>query len=126
MSATFDRLGSVEQKVHEHLVDLPQIAVNGRQFSQMTDDGNSLRPIETDDRPALERLAASILRASFAASRLQYDPEQGRIEYRTGKGLHPGPGQGRLPGPGLGGALSRRALLPAAAAQLGEVAAQGL
>ncbi len=38
------------------------------------------RPIETDDRPAWERLAAYLLRPSFAASRLQYDPEQGRIE----------------------------------------------
>ena len=46
------------------------------------------RSIECDDRPALERLAAYLLRPSFAASRLQYDPEEGRIEYRTSKGLH--------------------------------------
>ena len=46
------------------------------------------RPIQSDDRPALERLAAYLLRPSFAASRLHYDPEQGRIEYRTAKGVH--------------------------------------
>ncbi len=34
-----------------------------------------------------QHLAAYILRPSFAASRLQYDPEQGRIEYRTAKGV---------------------------------------
>ena len=45
------------------------------------------RPIESDDRPALERLAAYLLRPSFAASRLHYDPQQGRIEYRTAKGV---------------------------------------
>ena len=45
------------------------------------------RPIETDNRPALERLAAYILRPSFAASRLRYQAEQGRIEYRTAKGV---------------------------------------
>ena len=45
------------------------------------------RPIDPDDRPALERLAAYLLRPSFAASRLHYDPEQGRIEYRTAKGV---------------------------------------
>ena len=45
------------------------------------------RPIQSDDRPALERLAAYLLRPSFAASRLHYDPEQGRIEYRTAKGV---------------------------------------
>ncbi len=45
------------------------------------------RPIETDERPALERLAAYLLRPSFATSRLHYDPEQGRIEYRTAKGV---------------------------------------
>ena len=43
--------------------------------------------MQSDDRPALERLAAYILRPSFAASRLHYDPEQGRIEYRPAKGL---------------------------------------
>ena len=46
------------------------------------------RPIESDARPALERLAAYLLRPSFAASRLQYDPQQGRVEYRTAKGIH--------------------------------------
>ncbi len=126
------------------------------------------RPIESDDRPALERLAA-ILRPSFAASRPQYDSpaRSGRIPHCQGypphpgcpgldragdlpyskpggtdepllwpllqrfawaaaPSLHPGHGQGRLPGRGLGGALSRRAALPAAASQLGEVAAQGV
>ena len=127
------------------------------------------RPIDPDDRPALERLAAYILRPSFAASRLHYDPEQGRIEYRTAKGVRrtldaldwialvtshiPDPGEqmtryyghysnasrGKaapglqpshcrrgLPGVGLGRALSRRAVLPATAAQLGQVATQGV
>jgi hypothetical protein len=46
------------------------------------------RPVDQDDKPALERLAAYILRPSFAASRLQYDPQQGRVEYRTAKGIH--------------------------------------
>ena len=121
------------------------------------------RPIESDDRPALERLAAYILRPSFAASQLQYDPQQGRVEYRTAKGIHrtldaldwialvtshipnpgeqmsryygrysnaslgqrrqastPATGKGASPGRGLGGVLSRRAVLPAAAAQLGQ------
>ena len=45
------------------------------------------RPIDGEDRPALERLAAYILRPSFAASRLAYDPEQGQIDYRTPKGV---------------------------------------
>ena len=49
-----------------------------------TDGG---RPIDGADRPALERLAVYLLRPSFAASRLHYDPEQGHIEYRTAKGI---------------------------------------
>ena len=114
----------------------------------------------------MERLAAYILRPSFAASRLQYDPQQGRVEYRTAKGIHrtldaldwialvtshipnpgeqmsryygrysnaslgqrrqastPATGKGASPGRGLGGVLSRRAVLPAAAAQLPGLAA---
>jgi len=46
------------------------------------------RPFESDDRPALERFATYLLRPSFAASRLQCDPQQGRVEYRTAKGIH--------------------------------------
>ena len=45
------------------------------------------RPIDRNDRPALDRLAAYILRPSFAASRLAYDPEQVQIDYRTPKGV---------------------------------------
>ena len=45
------------------------------------------RSIDRDDRPALEPLAAYILRPSFAASRLHYDDQQGRIDYRTPKGV---------------------------------------
>ncbi len=45
------------------------------------------RPVHQDDKPALERLAAYILRPSFAASRLHFDPKRGQIEYRTKKGL---------------------------------------
>lgn len=43
------------------------------------------RPIDCDDRPALQRLAAYILRPSSAASRLDYDPGQGQIDYHTPK-----------------------------------------
>ncbi len=42
--------------------------------------------IPPEDRPALERLAAYIRRPSFAASRLDYDSDQGQILYRTAKG----------------------------------------
>ena len=45
------------------------------------------RPIDPEDRPARERLAAYLLRPSFADSRLRYQAEQGRIEYRTAKGV---------------------------------------
>ncbi|MGH9338628.1 MAG: IS91 family transposase [Acidobacteriota bacterium] len=45
------------------------------------------RPVEADDQPALERLAAYLLRPSFAATRLRYDSTHGQIEYRTAKGL---------------------------------------
>ena len=45
------------------------------------------RPVDRDDKPALERLAAHILRPSFAASRLHFDEQRGQIEYQTKKGL---------------------------------------
>jgi hypothetical protein len=44
-------------------------------------------PIDRADQPALERLSAYILRPSFAGTRLQYDADNGQIEYRTTKGL---------------------------------------
>ena len=43
--------------------------------------------VETDDRQALERLAAYILRPSFAATRLRYQPGTGQVHYRTAKGV---------------------------------------
>ena len=43
--------------------------------------------VETDDRQALERLAAYILRPSFAATRLRYQPGTGQVRYRTAKGV---------------------------------------
>ena len=43
-------------------------------------------PSPPEDRPALERLATYIRRPSFAASRLDYDSDQGQILYRTAKG----------------------------------------
>ena len=43
--------------------------------------------VETDDRQALERLAAYILRPSFAATRLRYQPSTGQVHYRTAKGV---------------------------------------
>jgi hypothetical protein len=39
--------------------------------------------VDRDDQPALERLSAYILRPSFAGTRLQYDADNGQIEYRT-------------------------------------------
>lgn len=44
-------------------------------------------PIAADDQPVLKRLAAYILRPSFAATRLRYDSTNGQIEYSTAKGL---------------------------------------
>ncbi len=43
--------------------------------------------IESHDRAAQERLAAYLIRSSFAASRLGYDDTTGQIEYQTSKGL---------------------------------------
>ena len=43
--------------------------------------------VETDDRQALEQLAAYILRPSFAATRLHYQPNTGQVHYRTAKGV---------------------------------------
>lgn len=45
------------------------------------------RPVDCEDQRALERLTAYILRSSFPGTRLQYDPEDGQIEYRTSKGV---------------------------------------
>ena len=42
---------------------------------------------QADDRQALERLAAYILRPSFAATRLRYQPGTGQVLYRTAKGV---------------------------------------
>ena len=39
--------------------------------------------MEAHDRQALERLAAYILRPSFAATRLRYQPSTGQVHYRT-------------------------------------------
>ena len=39
--------------------------------------------VQADDRQALERLAAYILRPSFAATRLRYQPNTGQVQYRT-------------------------------------------
>jgi hypothetical protein len=44
-------------------------------------------PVDREDQPALERLSAYILRPSFAGTRLQYQADNGQIEYRTTKGL---------------------------------------
>ena len=43
--------------------------------------------VKTDDRQALERLAAYILRPSFAATRLRYQPATGQVHYRTAKSV---------------------------------------
>ena len=43
--------------------------------------------VQADDRQALERLAAYILRPSFAATRLRYQPSTGQVHYRTAKGV---------------------------------------
>lgn len=40
-----------------------------------------------EDQPALERLAAYIVRPSFAATRLRYEPNCAEVEYRTAKGV---------------------------------------
>ena len=40
-----------------------------------------------EDEKALERLTAYILRPSFAGTRLQFDENDGPIEYRTTKGV---------------------------------------
>ncbi|MGH9338212.1 MAG: transposase, partial [Acidobacteriota bacterium] len=45
------------------------------------------RPVHREDEEALERLSASILRPSFAGTRLHYHAQQGPVRYRTGKGL---------------------------------------
>jgi len=46
------------------------------------------RPVSPDDLLALERLCAYILRPSFAGTRLDYDDNNGQIEYETTKGVH--------------------------------------
>ena len=43
--------------------------------------------VEADHRQALERLAAYILRPSFAATRLRYQPSTGQVHYHTAKGV---------------------------------------
>ena len=43
--------------------------------------------VEADDRQALERLAAYILRPNFAATRLCYQPGTGQVHYCTAKGV---------------------------------------
>ena len=43
--------------------------------------------VQADDRQALERLAAYILRPSFAATRLRFQPNTGQVHYRTAKGV---------------------------------------
>jgi hypothetical protein len=45
------------------------------------------RPVDCEDSQALERLAAYILRPSFAGTRLTYESEAGQIQYRTTKGI---------------------------------------
>ncbi len=45
------------------------------------------RPVEADDRQALQRLAAYLLRPSFAATRLRYEPGTGQVHYGTAKGV---------------------------------------
>jgi hypothetical protein len=44
-------------------------------------------PVDRDDRPALERLSAYIMRPGFAGTRLEYQAETGQIQYRTNKGV---------------------------------------
>ena len=60
--------------------DLP-LAPQRRLSSLLFLDGN------TDDRQALERLAAYILHPSFTATRLRYQPATGQVHYRTAKGV---------------------------------------
>ena len=45
------------------------------------------RAVDCGDQKALERLTAYILRPSFAGRQLQYDPNEGSIDYRTTKGI---------------------------------------
>lgn len=45
------------------------------------------RSVAADQRPALERLAAYLLRPRFAGTRVRYDPDHSHIEYRTAKGV---------------------------------------
>jgi hypothetical protein len=45
------------------------------------------RPVACEETPALERLTAYIPRPSFAGTRLQFDPQEGQIEYHTSKGI---------------------------------------
>ena len=45
------------------------------------------RPVDCKDDQALERLSAYILRPSFAGTRLQFDENDGQVEYRTTKGV---------------------------------------
>ena len=44
------------------------------------------RPVEPEDQSSLERLAAYILRPSFAGTRLRYHCDDSQIEYLTAKG----------------------------------------
>jgi hypothetical protein len=45
------------------------------------------RPVVREETTALERLTAYILRPSFAGTRVQFDPQEGQIEYHTSKGI---------------------------------------
>ena len=126
------------------------------------------RPIQSDDRPTLERLAAYILRPSRrqptapplragsnrVPDRQSSPPYPGcpgldrpghlpyprpgrtdesllwpllqRLARQAAPGLQPGDGPRPLPCVGEGGALRRRAVLPATATQLGALASQGV
>ncbi len=44
-------------------------------------------PVEADQPQALERLAAYILRPSFASTRVRYLAGSGQVQYRTAKGV---------------------------------------
>ncbi len=75
----------LEMRVARHRLS-PEFAQKLRAWSPSGFGVYCSRPVPPEDRPALERLAATIRRPSFAASRLDYQSDRGQILYRTGKG----------------------------------------
>ncbi|MFQ5741623.1 MAG: transposase [Acidobacteriota bacterium] len=45
------------------------------------------RPVQPEDRASIQRLAAYILRPSFAATQVVYDQSSGQVQYQSAKGI---------------------------------------